>query len=163
MGPVPPGSGISGPDIPQGDRLALARQVLTDAGWTYDENAKVWSEREAEALARFHHHHDIECAGAEDARVVHREDWQALGVPTSLTYDDPNALVSSAIRPRNYEALFFGMVVGRDQDLFPFWDSSQKQDPGLNIAMYTNKNVDQLLEKRSPGERPRSARRTCRK
>jgi peptide/nickel transport system substrate-binding protein len=30
-------------------------------------------------------------------------------------------------------------------DFFAFWHSSQRNDPGLNIAMYTNANVDKLL------------------
>ena len=38
------------------------------------------------------------------------------------------------------------MVIGRDHDLFAFWESSQRNDPGLNIAMYANKRVDDLLE-----------------
>ena len=31
-------------------------------------------------------------------------------------------------------------------DFFAFWHSSQRNDPGLNIAMYTNAKVDKLLE-----------------
>jgi ABC-type transport system substrate-binding protein len=38
------------------------------------------------------------------------------------------------------------MVIGRDQDLYAFWDSQERNDPGLNIALYTNKTVDALLE-----------------
>ena len=38
------------------------------------------------------------------------------------------------------------MVIGRDQDLYAFWDSRERNDPGLNIAQYVNKNVDTLLE-----------------
>jgi ABC-type transport system substrate-binding protein len=50
------------------------------------------------------------------------------------------------IRPRKYDALLFGMVIGRDDDLYAFWDSSQRSDPGLNIALYANHAVDGLLE-----------------
>lgn len=147
MGPVPPGSGISEPSLPSGDRIAQAKQVLTDAGWTYDENAKAWTNAKAKlSLASI----SITTSNVPELKTLSasiEKDWEALGVATSLTYVDPAALVSSAIRPRSYEALFFGMVIGRDQDLFPFWDSSQKNDPGLNVAMYANKNVDALLEK----------------
>ena len=38
------------------------------------------------------------------------------------------------------------MVIGRDQDLYAFWDSQERNDPGLNIAQYANKTVDALLE-----------------
>ncbi len=38
------------------------------------------------------------------------------------------------------------MVVGRDRDLFAFWNTSERTDPGLNIAAYVNGSVDDLLE-----------------
>ena len=74
-------------------------------------------------------------------------EWQAFGVPTTLEFYEPGDLTSSVIRPRRFDALLFGMVVGRDHDLFAFWESSQRNDPGLNIAMYANRSVDELLEK----------------
>ena len=55
-------------------------------------------------------------------------------------------MAASVIRPRAYDALLFGMVVGRDRDLYAFWDSSQRADPGLNIALYASRAVDTLLE-----------------
>ena len=36
--------------------------------------------------------------------------------------------------------------MGRDLDLFAFWHSSQRKDPGLNIALYANSKADKLLE-----------------
>jgi peptide/nickel transport system substrate-binding protein len=30
--------------------------------------------------------------------------------------------------------------------LFAFWHSSQRKDPGLNVAIYTNAKVDKILE-----------------
>jgi ABC-type transport system substrate-binding protein len=40
----------------------------------------------------------------------------------------------------------FGLDHNRTGDLYPFWHSSQKDDPGLNVASYTNITVDRLLE-----------------
>lgn len=51
------------------------------------------------------------------------------------------------IRTRDFQALLFGLDMNRTEDLYPFWHSSQKDDPGLNIAQYTNISVDRLLEK----------------
>ena len=36
--------------------------------------------------------------------------------------------------------------MSRDPDPFAFWHSSQRNDPGLNIALYTNITADRLLE-----------------
>jgi peptide/nickel transport system substrate-binding protein len=54
-------------------------------------------------------------------------------------------LNTSVIRPRDYDALLFGEVVGRSLDLFAFWHSSQRNDPGLNLAMYASSKVDTYL------------------
>ncbi len=54
--------------------------------------------------------------------------------------------LNQLIRSRNYESLFFGQVINHESDLFSFWHSSQRSDPGLNIAMYNNKKVDTILE-----------------
>lgn len=72
--------------------------------------------------------------------------WTKLGARVNLEFFEPSDLNQDLIRPRKYEALLFGEVTGRDSDLYPFWHSSQRLDPGLNIAMYTNAKVDKLLE-----------------
>jgi len=40
----------------------------------------------------------------------------------------------------------FGEIIDHESDLFAFWHSSQRKDPGLNVAMYTNAKVDKILE-----------------
>lgn len=54
--------------------------------------------------------------------------------------------LNQVIRNREYEALFFGQVINHESDLYSFWHSSQRKDPGLNIAMYNNARVDKTLE-----------------
>ncbi len=74
------------------------------------------------------------------------EDWKAVGVDVAVEQFEQTDLVQSVIRPRDFEALLFGLDMNRSGDLYPFWHSSQKDDPGLNIAQYTNLTVDTLLE-----------------
>jgi peptide/nickel transport system substrate-binding protein len=59
---------------------------------------------------------------------------------------DQGDLSQNVIRPRKYDALLFGEVVGRALDLYAFWHSSQRNDPGLNIALYANSTTDTILE-----------------
>ncbi|MEY2665488.1 MAG: hypothetical protein RLZZ480_593 [Candidatus Parcubacteria bacterium] len=73
-------------------------------------------------------------------------DWKAIGVEVSTEQFDQTGLVQSVIRPRDFQALLFGLDMNRSDDLYPFWHSSQKDDPGLNIAQYTNLSVDTILE-----------------
>jgi peptide/nickel transport system substrate-binding protein len=73
--------------------------------------------------------------------------WEKIGAKVELKIFETGDLNQNVIRPRKYDALLFGEVVGRDPDPFVFWHSSQRNDPGLNIALYTNITADKLLEK----------------
>ena len=74
-----------------------------------------------------------------------KEQLEKLGASIEIKIYETGPL-NNIIRSRNYEGLFFGQIVNHESDLFSFWHSSQRNDPGLNIAMYSNKNVDSLLE-----------------
>jgi peptide/nickel transport system substrate-binding protein len=72
--------------------------------------------------------------------------WEKIGAKVSVQIFELGDLNQNVIRPRKYDALLFGQVVSRYLDLFAFWHSSQRNDPGLNVALYTNISVDRLLE-----------------
>ena len=80
----------------------------------------------------------------EVAKIL-EEQWKALGVDITIEVL-PTPELQQAIKDRNYEALLFGAVLNIDPDPFSLWHSSQKRDPGLNLALYDNKAADTLLE-----------------
>lgn len=67
-----------------------------------------------------------------------------LGMTIELRVYETGQL-NQVIRDRDYEILFFGQVVNHGSDLFAFWHSSQKTDPGLNIALFGNEKADLAL------------------
>jgi peptide/nickel transport system substrate-binding protein len=75
-----------------------------------------------------------------------RQEWGRMGAKVDVQVYEQGDLTENVIRPRKYDALLFGEVVGREADLFAFWDSSQRNDPGLNIALYANATADTALE-----------------
>lgn len=75
-----------------------------------------------------------------------KRQWEELGVKTELNIVSAGEIQSGVIRPRNFEALFYGQVVGNDPDVYVFWHSSQANAGGLNLANYSNSEVDKLLE-----------------
>lgn len=79
------------------------------------------------------------------AKII-KENWESVGAKVTLNFFDVSDLNQNVIRPRDYDALFFGEIIGRDLDLFAFWHSSQRNDPGLNVALYANITADKLLE-----------------
>jgi len=75
-----------------------------------------------------------------------KEQWRAMGIEVEIETYSLFQLEQDFIKPRNYESLLFGEVLGAIPDPFPFWHSSQKKDPGLNLALYENSEADKLLE-----------------
>lgn len=75
-----------------------------------------------------------------------RDDWKKIGVnlnPVTMRAAD---IVSSAIKPRNYQLILFGNTLNNNPDVFSFWHSSQRFDPGLNLSIFSDKTADTLLE-----------------
>lgn len=75
-----------------------------------------------------------------------KKNWEAAGIKTEVEAVPSAAVQFDIIKPRNFEALLFGQVVGFDPDMYAFWHSSQASENNLNIANYSNKEADQLLE-----------------
>ncbi len=71
--------------------------------------------------------------------------WEEIGVKVNTEVVPGSHIQGEVIRPRNFEALFYAQVLGSDPDPYAFWHSSQAKT-GFNIADYSNKQVDQLLE-----------------
>ncbi len=147
MGPIPPGSNVSNTPVPNyKNTIKVAAKVLTDAGWTYDGIAREWKNKKKKAVFSEMTIKTSNVPELKEVATAVRKFWQKLGISVSIELYEPGDLNQNVIRPRKYEALLFGMVIGRDQDLFAFWHSSQRNDPGLNIALYANKTVDALLK-----------------
>lgn len=75
-----------------------------------------------------------------------KEFWTSIGVNVELQTFPKDKIEKEVIDPRNYQALLYGEIIGYDPDLFPFWHSSQRSAPGVNIANYVNRKADTLLE-----------------
>ncbi len=80
------------------------------------------------------------------AAAIIKDSWTALGIKTDIITAPAASINTSVIRPREYDALLMGEVLALDADPYPFWHSSQTVS-GQNLAMYSNRLVDELLEK----------------
>ncbi len=146
-GPLPAGTEVTqAPVPPSTGTIQNAARILEQAGWTYDGSTQAWkNKKEKLTLSSL----TIKTSNAPQLKAVAsaiRNNWQKLGIATSIELYEPGDLNQNVIRPRKYGALLFGMVVSHSQDLYAFWHSSERVDPGLNIALYANKSVDNLLE-----------------
>lgn len=160
MGPVPPGGTVRQTGIPVLENpTAAAADVLEKGGWKYDGSARVWKNAGAKQTFDTITIRTSNVPELKNIASAVKVDWEKLGIATDIELYEPGDLSQNVIRPRKYEALLYGMVIGRDQDLYAFWDSQERNDPGLNIALYANKTVDALLEevRSSADEKVRTA------
>lgn len=129
------------------ERMAQAREILKEGGWSYDEEAGTWSKEISDETTTLAFSLATGDTPELKAAAEHiQSDWAMLGVNVDLKIFESGDLNQTIIRPRRYDALLFGEVVGRSLDFYPFWHSSQRNDPGLNIALYVNTSVDGILE-----------------
>src|SRR3989344_1019977 len=129
------------------DRIAAAKEVLAKAGWK--ENSETGGLEKKSGSATIALSFSISTGDAPELRAVANElalAWGRLGAKVSILVFETGDLNQNVIRPRNFDALLFGEVVGRDADLYPFWHSSQRTDPGLNISLYANNRADKFLD-----------------
>lgn len=75
-----------------------------------------------------------------------KDDWQKIGVSLNPVILKLSDVINNAIKPRNYQMIIFGNTLNNNPDIFSFWHSSQRFDPGLNLALFGDKTVDGLLE-----------------
>jgi peptide/nickel transport system substrate-binding protein len=127
--------------------LDLASSTLSKAGWVKNISTGIW-EKKVNKKQTLKLQVSISTLNSQNlvqtANLV-KTDWEKLGAIVNIQQFELGDLQQNIIRPRKFEALLYGEVVGRDMDLFAFWHSSQRNDPGLNISMYANSKVDSLL------------------
>jgi ABC-type transport system substrate-binding protein len=78
------------------------------------------------------------------AANILKDQWQKVGVAVTVKSVELSEL-KTIIKNRDYDALLYGQALGLMPDLYPFWHSTQINDPGLNLSGYQNKTTDQLL------------------
>jgi len=127
--------------------LKKAEDVLEKAGWKKTEENGIRSKKIKNKKTQL----ELVLATTDWPELTQvasliKNDWEKIGVKVDLDVVPVNAIQSQVIRPREYQALLFGEVLGLNPDPFSFWHSTQKKDPGLNLALYSNKRVDGLLE-----------------
>jgi len=127
------------PSIPYD--LAAANRLLDDKGWT--KGADGIRTKGQDRLA-----FDLLVPDWPELRKTAdllRAQWAAVGADATVKVMPLSDLNRDVIRPRDYEALLYGEEMGVNPDFYSFWHSSEKSDPGLNLAMFDDPNADDTL------------------
>ncbi|MBX2866661.1 hypothetical protein KTR10_01745 [Candidatus Kaiserbacteria bacterium] len=146
-GPIPYGFGVSVKESTSiTSSLDDARDILRTGGWRLNEETGTWEKEEDDEVIELRV--SISTANSplfEETAQIIQETWEQLGVSVEVKRFEQSDLTQAVIRPREYETLLFGTVLGRALDLYSFWHSSQRNDPGLNVALYANITADAAL------------------
>jgi len=134
----------------QAQNIADAEAILAKDGWKKGSDGfleKTTTVKKKKTTLQLAFSISTSNAGelAKTADLI-KQDLEAIGMKIDIKTFDVGNLNQYVIRPRKYDALLFGQIINHESDLFAFWHSSQRKDPGLNVAMYTNAKVDKILE-----------------
>jgi peptide/nickel transport system substrate-binding protein len=147
--PIPPGvfGALKYETAPSAEKIKEAKKLLASGGWKLNEKSGILEKKSKKKIIPLEF--TISTSNNPDfieTAEILKNAWKDLGIKVNLEIFEIGDLNQLVIRQRKYEALLFGEIVGRDPDPFAFWHSSQRNDPGLNIALYANIAVDKFLE-----------------
>jgi len=155
-GPIPPGSfGYASSSVLEKSdavRLAEAKALLESNSWklvngVYQKSfANSDKKKPATTVSLTFSLATADTPELKRAAELIRDTWTQLGARVDLKIYEVGDLNQNIIRPRTFDALFFGEIVGRNPDPFFYWHSSERKEPGLNIAQYANPVVDTLVQ-----------------
>lgn len=128
-----------------------AEELLDRAGWKKKDGRR--TDRRGTALTV-----TLTAVDREPDRSVAQfvqQSWRAIGVNVKINIIAPATaehVRDTVIRPRAYDALLYTMAYGAMIDPYPYWHSSQRNDPGLNLTLLNSADADILIERirRSP-------------
>ncbi len=121
--------------------LDKAKEILDQAGFKLIDSALTIDNKEFKIVLTTSDKEEF----AAVAKLI-KKGWENLGIKVDLQIIPREKIQSEVIRPRNYEALIYGANIGYDVDPFSFWHSSQIEDPGLNLSLFSNRHADKALE-----------------
>lgn len=120
-----------------------ARELIKEAGWAEQEDGS-WKKDDQELKISL-------ISGQFPALIrtseLIKEHWEAIGIKVEVSNLELSNLQQNFIKTREYQALLFGQeYFGNDPDPYHFWHSTEKHDPGNNIAVFGDDKLDKLLD-----------------
>lgn len=120
-----------------------ANKILDDAGWAMDtaENVrKKGSDKLEFELVT------TDWPELNQTAELLKKQWEKIGARVNVKILTVSDLQQNYVRTREYDSLLSGQAITFNPDLYSFWHSKEKRDPGLNLSLFDNKDVDDLLD-----------------
>lgn len=121
--------------------LEKGNKILSDSGWEIKDDGireKDGNKLEFSLLT-------TDWPELSQTAQILADQWQKIGVKVNVQILTISDLQQNYVRPREYDALLFGQATSFDPDMYSFWHSSKKSDPGLNLSKFDNEQADKIL------------------
>lgn len=120
-----------------------ANKILDEAGWKLDSSENV-RKKDGKNL-------EFEVVTTDWPELaitaeILKEQWNRIGAKVNIKTLSISDIQQNYIKTREYDSILFGQAITFNPDLYSFWHSSQKRDPGLNLSLFDNKDADEILE-----------------
>ncbi len=119
-----------------------AKQILEETGWKLNKD----NVREKDGTKLEFKIFTTDWPELAQTADILKSQWEKIGANAEVNVLTVSDLQQNYIRPREYDALLFGQATSFNPDPCPFWCSSQKRDPGLNLSLFSNDEADKILE-----------------
>lgn len=119
-----------------------ANEILDKAGWKKNDEG-VRKKGETELAFKIH---TLDWPELSDSANLLASQWKKIGAKVEVVRLTVSDLQQNYIRPREYDSILIGQDIGFNPDPYSYWHSSQKDDPGLNLALFKSDKADNLLE-----------------
>jgi peptide/nickel transport system substrate-binding protein len=122
--------------------LATAQAALDAAGWTVGKDG-IRSKNDRQLTLVLHAQDNTEYARV--ARQLQTQ-WRAAGVDLRVVLDDTSDF-QTTLTGRGYDVLLYGISIGKDPDVYVYWDSKQSdaRTARLNFSEYKSGTADEAL------------------
>ncbi len=131
---------------PEKNAAETAREIIEKSGWEKNAEGVFEKKIDKENIELKFELVVPEIDFLVSAARALESSWKEIGVGIKLDILKPVSVANEAIRTRNYNMILFGNILKNSSDVFSFWHSSERFYPGLNLSLYENKKVDELLE-----------------
>lgn len=127
-----------------GYNVAEANRLLDEAGWAKGPDGVRAKDGKKLNFKLFSQ------SNSEYAYVTQalQKQWKAVGVDAEV-FLQPDTNLQTTINFHAYDALVYGITIGADPDVFPYWHSTQadiRSSNRFNFSEYNSKVADQGLE-----------------
>lgn len=141
--PIPEGYIGYSNDLPIYDLdISKAQELLEKEEYAFNSETNLWEKDEKPLEITIT---TVDQFDTVDVTYALQNAWQDFGIKVNVEIISAQE-ITQIVKQRSYQTLVYGEILGSDPDPYAFWHSTQRVDPGLNLSVYANKQIDELLE-----------------